>query len=91
MAGLMFPGIMPWLNLSFRSDFVPGFAVDPQSHNGAVVLALFPAQVRRPSGLARVLPRRDGIVQAGSGTWDFAAEFWSSHVVAAVWILLHGS
>ena len=37
--------------------FVPDFAVGLQSHGAAVVLALSTAQ----SGLARVLPRRDGV------------------------------
>jgi len=39
---------------------VPEFAAGRQSQNGAAVLALFPARVRGPNGLARVLPRRDG-------------------------------
>jgi len=63
------------------AGFFPDFAAGPQSHIWAAVLALFPAQVRGPSGLARVLPRSDGIVQTGSGAWAFAA---------AVLILLHG-
>ena len=73
------------------AGFVPDFAVGPQSHNRAAVLALLPAQVRGPSDLARVLSRRDGIVQAGSGAWAFAVEFLSGHAVGPVLILLHGS
>jgi len=57
------------------AGFVPDFAAGPQSHVGAAVLALSPAQVRGPSGLARVLPRRDGIVHAGSGTRAVAINF----------------
>ena len=42
--------------------FGPDFVAGPQSHAGVTVLVLSPAQVRRLSGLACVLPRRDGIV-----------------------------
>ena len=76
-------GLHGWLDVSMHhamarlihlaTGFVPDFAAGPQSHAGATVLALSPAQVREPAGLARVLPRRDGIVQAGSGAWAFAA------------------
>jgi len=34
------------------------------SHAGVAFLALSPAQVRGPSGLARILPRGDGVAQA---------------------------
>ena len=67
------------------------FAAGPQSYVGATVLALFPDPVREPGGLARVLPRRDGIVQAGSGVWAFAVWFLSGHVVDAMLMSCHGS
>jgi len=71
--------------------FVPDFAAGPQSHVGAVVFTPYPAQVRGPSGLARVLPRRNGIMQAGVGAWAFAVEFLSSLVGAAAFVSLQGS
>jgi hypothetical protein len=40
------------------------FAAVLVSHAGVAFLALSPAQVRGPSGLARILPRGDGVVQA---------------------------
>ena len=55
--------------------FDAGFAPDPQLHAWAAVHALFPAQVRGPSELARVLPRRDGVVRAGAGAWAAAEIF----------------
>jgi len=66
-----------FLDVVFALDFAAG----PQSHGGAVVPTLSSAQVQGPSGLARVLPRRNGIVQARSGAWVFAVEFLSGHVV----------
>jgi len=65
------------------AGFVPNFAVGPPPHVVAVALALSPAQVRELTGLARVLPRRDGIVQAGSD----AVQFLSGPVL----VLWHGS
>jgi len=65
-----------------RLGFVPNFAAGPQSHVGEAVLALSLAQVRGPSGLARVLPGRDGIVHAGSGARAVAIKFLSSLPVA---------
>jgi len=82
--------VMTWL-ISLVVGFVPDFDVGPHSQVVAAVLALSPAQVREPAGLARVLPRRDGIVQAGSGAWPCAVQFLSGHMVAAVLILWHGS
>ena len=73
----------------FDAGFVPDFAAGPQSHAWAAVLALSPAQVRGPSRLARILPRRDGIVQAGLGAWTFAVEFLPVHVGAAAFVVLH--
>jgi len=73
------------------AGFVPDFAAGPLPYAGATVLALSPAQVRGPSGLARVLPRGDGIVQAGLGAWSFAVEFLPCHVGAAAFDVLHGS
>ena len=73
------------------TGFVPDFAAGPQLHARAAVLAPSPAQVRGPSGLARVLPQRNGIVQAWAGAWAFAIEFLSSLVVAAAFVLLHES
>ena len=79
------PHVMVWL-IFLAADFVSNFAAGPQSHTGAVVLALSPTQVREPAGLARVLPRRDGIVQAGSGAWAFTVWFLSGYVVTTVLI-----
>jgi len=73
--------------ISLPAGFVPNFAAGPPTHTVATALALSPIQVREPAGLARVLPRRDNIVQAGSG----AVQFLSGHMVAAVLILCHGS
>jgi len=73
--------------ISLAPEFVPNFAAGPPSHVVAAALALSPGQVREPAGLARVLPRRDGIVQAGSG----AVQIFTGHIVAAVLVLWHGS
>jgi len=73
--------------ISLPAGFVPNFAAGPPTHTVATALALSPIQVREPAGLARVLPRRDNIVQAGSG----AVQFLSGHMVAALLILCHGS
>ena len=43
-----------------------------------MVVAVVPpyhTQVRRPSGPVRVLPRRDGVVQAVVGAWTRGVEF----------------
>jgi len=56
-------------------------------HTVSVAMVLSPDQVRGPAGLARVLPRRDGIVQAGSD----AIQFLSVHIVDAVLVLWYGS
>jgi len=69
--------------ISLAAGFVPNFSVGPPVHVVTVALALSPAQVREPAGLVRVLPRRDGIVQAGSG----AVQFLSGHIVAVVLVL----
>ena len=71
------------------TGFGPDFAAGPQAHAWAAVLALSPAQVRGPSGLARILPRRDGIVEAGLGALTFAVEFLPVHVGAAAFVVLH--
>ena len=73
------------------AGFGPDFAAGPQSHAWAAVLALSPAQVRGQSGLARVLPRRNGSVQAVVGAWALAVEFLSGFVGAVVFALLQGS
>jgi len=72
------------------TDLVPDFVAVPLSHARAVFLALSPAQVRGPSGLARILLRGDGIVQAGVGAWNFAGAFLSGHVVATAFVVLYG-
>jgi len=69
--------------ISLAAGLVPDFATGPHSHVVSAALALSPAQVREPAGLARFLPRRDGIVQAGSG----AVQFLSGHMVVSVLIL----
>ena len=48
------------------AGFVLKFAAGPPAHALAAALALFPAQVWGQARLARVLPRGDGVVQAGS-------------------------
>ena len=73
--------------ISLPAGFVPNFAAGPPTHTVATALALSPIQVREPAGLARVLPRRDGIVQAGSD----AIQFLSVHIVDAVLVLWYGS
>jgi len=57
--------------ISLAPGFVPNFAAGPPDHVVTAALGLSPVQVREPAGLARVLPRRDGIVQAGSGAVQF--------------------
>jgi len=66
----------------------PNFAAGPRSHVGAAVFAPYCAQVRGPSGLARVLPRRNGIVQAVVGAWALAVEFLSGFVGAVAFASL---
>jgi len=68
----------------------PNFAVGPWFHVGAADFAPYCAQVRGPGGLARVLPRSNGIVQAVVGAWALAVEL-SGFVGAADFALLHGS
>jgi len=72
---------------SLASGFVPNFDTGPPAHTVSAVLALSPAQVWGPAGLARVLPRGDGVVQAGSD----AVQFLSGHIVAVVLVLWYGS
>ena len=67
------------------------FAAVPVSHTGVAFLALSPAQVRGPSGLARILSRGDGVVQAGVRAQNFALAFPPSHMAAAAFAVLHGS
>jgi len=69
----------------------PNFAAGPQSHVRAAVFAPYCAQVRGPTGLARVLPRRNGIVQAVVGAWALVVEFLLGFVGAAVFASLQGS
>ena len=69
---------MAWL-IFLDVGFVPDFATGPQSYVGATVLALSPAQV----WFAPVLPRRDGIVHAGSGARAVDLKYLSSLAVAA--------
>jgi len=69
----------------------PNFAAGPRSHDGAAVFAPYRAQVRGPSGFARVLPRRNGIVQAVVGAWALAVEFLSGFVGAAAFASLQES
>jgi len=64
------------------TGFVPDFATGSQSHVGVDVLALSPAQVWGLSRLTRVVPRRDGIVHAGSGARAVGINFLSSLAVA---------
>ena len=73
------------------ADLVPVFATVPLSHTRAAYLALSPAQVRGPSGLARILTRGDGVLQARARARNYAAAFLSGYVVAAVFVVLHGS
>jgi len=73
--------------ISLAAGFVLNFDAGPPDHAVAAALALSPAQVRGPAGLARVLPRGDGIVQAGSD----AVQFLSGHIVDTVLVLWHGS
>jgi len=71
--------------ISLAVGFVPNFDVGP--HTVAPALALSPAQVRGPAALARLLPRGDGTVQAGSD----AVQFLSGHIVVVVLVLWYGS
>jgi len=66
----------------------PKFAAGPRCQVGAAVFVLYRAQVRGPSGHARVLPRRDGVMQAVVGTWARAVKL-SGFVGAAPFELLH--
>ena len=52
--------------ISPAAGFVPKLTAGPPTHVLAAALALFPAQVWGQARLARVLPRGDGVVQAGS-------------------------
>ena len=67
--------------------FVPKFVAGPPAHTLAVALPLFPAQVWGPARLARVLPRGDGVVQAGSD----AVQFLSGHIAVVVLVSWYGS
>ena len=69
---------LAWPIIFFDAGFVPDFAAGPQLHAWEAVLAPFPAEVRGPSELARVLPRRDGVVRAGAGAWAATVNFLSS-------------
>ena len=71
--------------ISLAAGFVPNFDAGP--HTVVDALALSPAQVRGPAALARLLPRGDGTVQAGSD----AVQFLSGHIVGVVLVLWHGS
>jgi len=73
--------------ISPPAGFVPKFAAGPPAHTLAVAMALFPAQVWGPARLACVLPRGDGVVQAGSD----AVQFLSGHIVVVVLVLRYGS
>jgi len=66
------------------------FAAVPVSHAGVAFLALSPAQVRGPSGLACILPRGDGVVQARVRARNFALAFLPGHMAAAAFAVLHG-
>jgi len=72
--------------ISLATGFVLDFDAGPHSHTVAGVLALSSVQMREPAGIARVLPRRDGIVQAGSEAWKIAVQFLIGHMVATVLI-----
>jgi len=67
------------------AGFAPDDAAGPWPHDGPAVLALSPAQIRGTSWLARVPPRRDGLVQAGLGACAFAVEFLPCRVGAAAY------
>jgi len=69
------------------TGFVPKFDTGPPAHALAAALALFPVQVWGPAQLARVLPRGDGVVQAGSDV----VQFLSGHIATAVLVLCQGS
>ena len=73
--------------ISPGADFVPKFVVGPPVHTLTSALPLFPAQVWGPVRLARVLPRGDGVVQAGSD----AVQFLSGHIADVVLVLWYGS
>ena len=60
--------------------YSPFFAAGPRSRAGAVVDAPAHAQVRGPNGRARILSRRNGIVQAVVGAWACGARFLSGFV-----------
>jgi len=70
---------------------VPVFAAVPVLHAGVAFLALSPAQVRGPSGLARILPRGDGVMQARVRARNFALTFPPGHMAAAAFDVLHRS
>ena len=57
----------------------------------AVVVAMYQAQVRKPSGPARVHPRENGVVQAVVGACAQAVGLPSAHLDAEAVALLHGS
>jgi len=73
------------------AGLVPVFAAGFVSHAGVTFLALSPAQVQGPSGLARILPRGDGVVQARVGARNYAVAFLPGHVVVLAFVVLHGS
>ena len=66
-------------------------AAVPVSHAGVAFLALSPAQVRGLSGLARILPRGDGVVEAGVTDRNFAPAFPPGHMAAAAFAVLQRS
>jgi len=76
--------------VEFLSSFVSA-VVWPRPPVGAAVVAPYQAQVRRPSGPARVLPRRNGIVQAVVRTWAQAVDLSSGLLGAVAFALLHES
>jgi len=73
------------------TDLVLVFAAVPVSHAGVVFLVLSPVQVRGPSGLARILPRGDGVVQTGVTNRNFAPAFPPGNMDAAVFAVLQRS
>jgi len=72
------------------SGFVGTVAL-PQSPVGAADVAPYQAQVRGPSGRARVLSLRNGFVQAVIGAWACGAKKLSGLLGAVAFALLHGS
>jgi len=73
--------------ISPGAGFVPKFVAGPPVHVLETALALFPAQVWGPARLARVLPRVDGVVKAGSD----AVQFLWGHIAVTVLVSWYGS